>query len=66
MTGHVNIHFRCTALDCGCGEVIVVAQVVTRTDGTVLYEHTNRCPKCAHKMSAHKMTDQPVTPRPKR
>jgi hypothetical protein len=63
MAGHVNIHFRCTVLDCGCGEVIVPAQVVTRVDGTVMYEYTNRCPKCSHKLSVHQMTDQPVTPR---
>jgi hypothetical protein len=63
MAGHVNIHFRCTVLDCECGEAIVAAQVVTRADGTIMYEYTNRCPRCAHKLSAHKMTEQPVTPR---
>ena len=63
MSGHVNIHFVCAMENCECGETIVPAQVVTRADGTIMYEYTNRCPKCHHKLTAHRMTDVPVTPR---
>ena len=63
MPSHVNVHFRCAVTGCNCGEVIVTASLVTRADGTVLYEYTSRCPRCRHKLTAHKMTDQPVTPR---
>ena len=63
MPATVNIHFGCTVTGCNCAEAIVAAQVITRADGSVLYEYTNRCPNCGHKLSNHKMTEQPVTPR---
>jgi hypothetical protein len=57
----VNVRFHCTIEGCEC-ETVVPARVVVRSGGHHLFEHTNKCPTCGHKLARHKTAEVPLPP----
>jgi hypothetical protein len=57
MSAQVNVRFRCTVAGCDC-DAVLPARLVVRDSGEHLYEYTNLCPTCAHRLARHSLVGE--------